>query len=192
MLNITFIPKMPSPKTCHMILILLACLTIVPTWVLLLHKHYEAVRILTFLEAFPIVAVFLLGAKGMLSTLTRTATASNKTTEARDDRVKTTSRKAISPDPSTTISNPSRVWYTSLIFVSLGFFTNALAMWLFSYSHEDLNGTLHGVTGVLLVLTLVLVGIGATLNMMDSAREVKRNWEQKKSVGRNGKGVESV
>ena len=74
MLNITFIPKMPSPKTCHMILILLACLTIVPTWVLLLHKHYEAVRILTFLEAFPIVAVFLLGAKGMLSTLTRTAT----------------------------------------------------------------------------------------------------------------------
>ena len=65
-------------------------------------------------------------------------------------------------------------------------------MWLFSYSREDLNGALHGVTGVLLVLTLVLVGIGATLNMMDSAREVKRNWEQKKSVGRNGKGVESV
>ena len=140
MLKITFIPKMPSPKTCHLILILLASLISVSAGVLLLHNHYEAVRILIFLGAFPMAVVFLFGAKGVVSTFTCTATASDKTTKTTTDKAtdKITSKVTRAARP-TAISNPSLAWYTSLIFISLAFLAIALAMWLFSYSPEDLD-----------------------------------------------------
>jgi hypothetical protein len=174
MLNITFKPKMPSPKACHMNLLLLIVLILAPAWVLLAHKHYEAARILTFLAAILIVALFLLGARGMLSTFTCTAISSNKPTKVSTDKatVETTSevtRTALS----TAISDPSLAWYTSLVFLSLASLANAMTMWLLSYSHEEIDGELHGVTEMLLVLALVVAGVGAVMNVMDQVRDFK-------------------
>jgi hypothetical protein len=135
MLNITFIPKMPSPEPCHVILIFLTWLILVAACVLLEHKHYEAVRILIVLEFVPIVALFLLGARRMLSTFTCTAITSNKTTKVTADKAtadKTTNETTSEVTrPAFPIASfePNLVYYNLLIFVSLAYLASAMEMW---------------------------------------------------------------
>jgi hypothetical protein len=197
MLNITFMPKMPSPKACHMILVLLTFLILAPAWVLLDHKHYEAARILAVLGAVPTVALFSVCARGALAFFTCTATASNKTTKiatelttkapnkTTDDPTNDTTRQA----PLTAIPNPS---LASFILIFLSLLANALALWLSSYSHEGLDVELHGVTGMLLVLALVAAVVADIIYVVDLVRAIKMRREQKKRKERRAKGVESV
>lgn len=201
MLNITFTPKIPSPKVYHVTLILIALLIIGPAWLLLLHKHYEPARILTVLAAIPTVALLIIGARGMLSTFTCTATASNKTTkvtthkatdETTSEATGGTTSEVTRTAPSTAISDPSLTWYTSLVFLSLSCLANTLALWLFSYSHEELDDDPHGVTGFLLVLSLVVAAVGCVMSIMDNVRDFRVKWRQMKSTERKDKGVQAV
>ena len=51
---------------------------------------------------------------------------------------------------------------------------------------------MHGVTGFLLVLSLVVAAVGAVMSIMDRARDFKVKWEQMKSTERKDEGVEIV
>ena len=202
MLNITFMPKMPSPRTCHMILALIAWLILAATWGLLAaawilfeHKHYEVSRILGILAAISNVAPLIIGARGMLSTFTCTATAttSNETSKVTTDKpTDETTSEVTRTAPSTAISDQSLIWYTSLVFLSLSCLANALAMWLFTYSPEVLDDGLHRVIGFLLVLSIVLAAVVCVMGIMDHVRDFRVKWKQMKRTERKDKGVQTV
>lgn len=194
MLNITFMLKMPSPKICHVILAPLAWLILAAAWVLLELKHYEASQILAVLAAISNVALLIIGARGMLSTFTCTATptASNETSKVITDKAtdETTSEDTRTA-PSTASSDPSLNWHAWLVCLSLSCLANALAIWLFGYSHEGLDGDLHGVTRFLLVLSLVLAAVGCVMSIMYHVRDFK--IEKKRiDIEIKNKGVDSV
>ena len=189
---------MPSPKACHMILVLLSWLIFAAAWVLLEHKHYEASRILAVLGAVPTATLFFVCASGAVATFTCTAISSIKTTKiatklttkapdmATDDLTNDSAR----PAPLTVFPYPS---VPSFMLVSISLLAIALALWLLSYSTEGLHVEMHGVTGVLLVFAIVAAVVANIIYIVDLVRAaIKMRREQKKSAERKDKGVEIV
>lgn len=203
--NTTSTPKLPAVTRGSIITFYLAWLTYFVAYLLLVYKFHLAARILLFLGAVPHLALVLVGARGLLATITYTAAArsvaenpGNITDRATENAAeKPTGDQPANTAPPTdpfpaTLATLVLVYYVLLTLSSLGCFALAIPLLILTYTPDDMNRGIYGMSGAMFLVALVAAVIELAIFVALLPILVKMIRRVRGGKGKEGKGVESV